>query len=211
MNNRLYIDSYAMIGKKGAKDVEARYEAEDLIEEMEWCGIHGAFVAHSVAKEYDPTYGNRLLLKELKKSSRLYGVWTVMPHYTGEMSAPKDVVQEMLDHGIRVAKMHPRVHRYPFTVDFCGALLRELERNEILLMLEGGHLYNFDIFEPSNQVLLSDLDLILSVFPNLKVLLQGSRWESTRYTNPLMTKHPNLHLELSAHQGNHAIELFTKW
>lgn len=211
MNNRLYIDSYAMVGKKGAKDVEARYETEDLLEEMEWCGIHGALVAHSVAKEYDPTYGNRLLLKELKKSPRLYGVWTVMPHYTGEMSAPKDVVSEMLDHGIRVAKMHPRVHRYPFTVDFCGALLRELERNEILLMVEGGHLYNFDIFEPSNQVLLSDLDLILSVFPNLKVLLQGSRWESTRYTNPLMTKHPNLHLELSAHQGNHAIELFTKW
>ncbi len=211
MNNRLYINSYAMIGKKGMKDVETRYETEDLIEEMEWCGIHGAFVSHSVAKEYDPTYGNRVLLRELKKSPRLYGVWTVMPHYTGEMSAPKDVVRKMLDHGIRVAKMYPRVHRYPFTIDFCGALLRELERNEILLMLEGGHLYNLDIFEPSNQVLLSELDLILSAFPNLKVLLQGSRWESTRYTNPLMTKHPNLHLELSAHQGNHAIELFTKW
>jgi predicted TIM-barrel fold metal-dependent hydrolase len=211
MSNRLYIDSYAMIGKKGVKDVEARYETEDLIEEMEWCGIHGAFVAHSVAKEYDPTYGNRLLLKELKKSPRLYGVWTVMPHHTGEMSEPKELVKEMLDHGIRVAKMHPRIHRYPFTIDFCGALLRELERNEILLMVEGGHLYNFDIFEPSNQVLLSELDGILSAFPNLKVLLQGSRWESTRYTNPLMLKHPNLHMELSAHQGNHAIELFTKW
>jgi predicted TIM-barrel fold metal-dependent hydrolase len=78
-------------------------------------------------------------------------------------------------------------------------------------MVEGGHLYNPDIFEPSNQVLLSDLDAILAAFPNLKVLLQGSRWESTRFTYPLMKKHPHLHLDLSAHQGNHAIELFTEW
>ncbi len=211
MNNRLYIDCFAMVGKRGAKDVEARWMTEDLIEEMEWCGIHGTFITHGTAKEYDPTYGNRMLLRELRKSPRLYGVWTVMPHHTGEMQAPKNVVSEMRDHGIRVAKMYPRVHRYPFSVDFCGALLRELERNEILLMVEGGHLYNFDIFEPSNQVLLSDLDTILSAFPNLKVVLQGSRWESTRYTQPLMKKHPNLHLDLSAHQGNHAIELFAEW
>jgi predicted TIM-barrel fold metal-dependent hydrolase len=211
MNNRLYIDCFAMVGKRGAKDVEARWMTEDLIEEMEWCGIHGTFITHGTAKEYDPTYGNRMLLRELKKSPRLYGVWTVMPHHTGEMPAPKDVVSEMRDHGICVAKMYPRIHRYPFNVDFCGALLRELEKNEILLMVEGGHLYNFDIFEPSNQVLLSDLDAILSTFPNLKVVLQGSRWESTRYTQPLMKKHPNLHLDLSAHQGNHAIELFAEW
>ena len=211
MNNRLYIDSFAMIGKRGAKDVEARYRTEDLIDEMEWCGIHGAFVAHSIAKEYDPTYGNRMLMRDLKKSPRLYGVWAVMPHHTGEMPAPKELVKEMLDNGVRVAKMYPRIHRYPFSMDFCGELLRELERNEILLMVEGGHLYNLDVFEPSNQVLLSELDAMMTNFPNLNVLLQGSRWESTRYTVPLMKKHPRLHLELSAHQGNHAIEVLSGW
>ena len=211
MNNRLYIDSYAMIGRRGAKDIETRYETEDLLEEMEWCGIHGAFVAHATAKEYDPTFGNKLLMRELKKSPRLYGVWTVMPHHTGEMAEPKELVKEMRDHGIRVAKMHPRIHRYPFTMDYCGALLKELERNEILLMLEGGHFYNLDVLESSNQVLLSELDVVLTNFPNLKVLLQGSRWDSTRYTQPLMKKHKNLYLELSSHQGNRAMEVFTEW
>jgi predicted TIM-barrel fold metal-dependent hydrolase len=211
MNNRIYIDSYAMIGKRGPKDVDAPYETEDLLEEMEWCGIHGALVAHSVAKEYDPMYGNRMLVRELKKSPRLYGVWAVMPHHTGEMPKPKDLVKEMADNGIRAAKMYPRVHRYPFSVDFCGELLRELEKSEVLLMVEGGHMYNPDIFEPSNQVLLSDLDAVLTRFPNLKVLLQASRWESTRYTYPLMAKHKNLHLELSNHQGNRALEVFAVW
>ncbi len=210
-NDRTYIDSFAMIGKKGPKDVETQYETEVLLEEMEWCGIHGALIAHSTAKEYDPIYGNRMLLRELQKSPRLFGVWTVMPHHTHEFPVPKDVVKEMADHGIRVAKMYPRVHRYPFTVDFCGDLLREFERNEVLLMVEGGYCYNLDIFEPSNQVLLADLDVMLTRFPNLRVLLQGSRWESTRYTYPLMRKHKNLHLELSCHQGNHAIEVFSRW
>jgi len=210
-NDRIYIDCYAMVGKKGPKDVETQYETEVLLEEMEWCGIHGALIAHSTAKEYDPIYGNRMLLRELKKSSRLYGVWTVMPHHTREFPKPKDVVQEMRDQGIRVAKMYPRAHRYPFTVDFCGDLLRELERNEILFMVEGGHCYNPDILEPSNQVLLSDLDGILTRFPNLNVVLLASRWESTRYTNPLMRKYNRLHLDLSNHQGNRAMEVFTEW
>lgn len=209
--DRIYIDSYAMVGKRGPKDVEARYATEDLLAEMEWCGIHGAFVAHSVAKEYDPMYGNRMLLQELKKSSRLHGVWAVMPHQTGEMLKPKDLVNQMRDYGIRVAKMYPRAHRYPFTVDFCGELLRELEHSGILLMVEGGHLYNPDVLEPSNQVLLSDLDAVLTQFPNLNVLLQGSRWESTRFTYPLMMKHKNLHLELSNHQGNRAMEILAEW
>lgn len=210
-NNRTYIDCYAMVGKKGPKDVETQYETEILLEEMEWCGIHGVLIAHSTAKEYDPVYGNRMLLRELAKSPRLFGVWTVMPHHTREFPEPRDVVKEMTDNGIRVAKMHPRAHRYPFSVDFCGDLLREFERNEILLMVEGGHCYNLDIFEPTNQVLLADLDAMLTRFPNLKVLLQGSRWESTRYVNPLMRKHRNLHIELSCHQGNHAIEVFSHW
>jgi predicted TIM-barrel fold metal-dependent hydrolase len=200
-----------MVGKKGPKDVETAYETEVLLEEMEWCGIQGALIAHSTAKEYDPIYGNRMLLRELKKSPRLFGVWTVMPHHTREFPNPKDAVKEMADYGIRVAKMYPRVHRYPFSIDFCGDLLSELERNNILLMVEGGHCYNPDLLEPSNQVILSDLDAALTRFPRLNVLLLASRWESTRFVNALMRKHKRLHLELSNHQGNRAMEVFTEW
>jgi predicted TIM-barrel fold metal-dependent hydrolase len=78
-------------------------------------------------------------------------------------------------------------------------------------MLEGGHLYGPDLLEPSNQVLVTELDAVLSAFPGLNVLLQGSRWDATRYLTWLMRKHRNLHLELSAHQGNRAIELFSEW
>jgi len=211
MSERIFIDCYSMVGKRGPKDVETQYETEVLLREMAWCGIHGALVGHSTAKEYDPMYGNRMLLQELKKNKRLYGVWTVMPHQTGEMPKPATVVREMHEHGIRAAKMYPRAHRYPFNVDMCGELLSELQDSGILLLVEGGHLYQPDLLEPLNQVLVTELDAVLTRFPRLNVLLQGSRWDATRYLYWLMAKHANLHLELSSHQGNRAMEVFTEW
>jgi predicted TIM-barrel fold metal-dependent hydrolase len=208
---RTYLDCFATVGKRGPKDIEAPYTTEDLIKEMEWCGIHGTLVAHAASREYDPTFGNKMLMQELKKSKRLYGVWAVMPHHTHEMPPPEDLVQMMKDNGIRAAKMHPRTHRYPFSVDWCGDLLKSLQRHDIPLFLEGGHLYSPDIFEPSNQVLVKELDVVLSRFPGLNVVLQGARWDATRFMHWLMTRHRNLHIELSAHQGNRAIEVFTEW
>jgi predicted TIM-barrel fold metal-dependent hydrolase len=211
MPSRIYIDCCAMVGPRGQKDVETPIETEVLLEEMEWCGIHGALIAHATAKDYDPAYGNRKLLKELKKSPRLYGVWTVMPHYTGEMWPPRDVVREMQENGIRAAKMYPRSHHYFFNEDTCGELLSALEEEEILLLVEGGMMYGPDILEPMNQVLLSDLDAMLTRHPHLPVLLQNSKWESARYLHALMSKHKNLHLEFSNHQGNHALEVYGGW
>ena len=211
MPERIYLDCYAMVGKRGPKDPEEHYETEILLEEMEWCGIHGALIAHSTAKEYDPSYGNRMLLRELKKSPRLYGVWTVMPHHTGEMPVPDDVVKEMRDNDIRVAKMYPRSHRYPFNDSFCGPLLQVFENEGIPLMIEGGHMYGPDLLEPSNQVLLTELDAVLSWHPRLKVILLASRWDATRYLYWMMQKHKNLSLDLSNHQGNRAMEVFAGW
>ena len=194
MNERTYIDCFAYVGKRGPKDVDAQYETEVLIDEMEWSGIHGALVAHATAKEYDPMYGNRMLTRELKKSSRLYGVWAVMPHHTGEIAKPHDLIREMQDNNIRAAKMYPRLHRFPFNIDFCGDLLAALEETGTLLMVEGGHLYNNDVVEATNQVLVNELDSVLTRFPHLNVLLQASRWDATRYVHWLMSKHKNLYI-----------------
>jgi predicted TIM-barrel fold metal-dependent hydrolase len=208
MDERMYFDCYAMVGKRGPKDVETAWRTETLLEEMEWCGIQGALVAHWLGKEYDPAYGNRKLVQELKKSPRLHGVWSVLPHLTGEMGRPADVVKEMRDNGVRAAKMYPRTHHYFFDHYTCGALLEEFEREGILLLLEGGGMYAPDIFDPFNQVLLTELDAALTRHKELKVLLQASRWDAGRYLIALMGKHKNLHLELSCNQSNRAMEVF---
>jgi predicted TIM-barrel fold metal-dependent hydrolase len=211
MNERIFFDCNALVGRRGPKDVETPYETEDLLEEMDWCGIHGALIGHWLGKEYDPAYGNRKLLRELRKSPRLHGVWSVMPHHTGEMPPPRDVIQEMRDNGIRAAKMYPRSHHYFFNEDSCGELLSTLEEEGIPLLLEGGGMYAPDIFDPGNQVLLADLDTMMMRHPRLRVLLLNSRWDATRYLHTLMSKHPNLCLDFASHQGNRALEVFAGW
>jgi predicted TIM-barrel fold metal-dependent hydrolase len=211
MRGRIFLDCNAMVGKRGPKDIESRYETEVLLDEMEFCGIHGALLAHSTAKEYDPSFGNRMLLHELKKSPRLSGVWTVMPSHTGEFPIARDCVREMTDNGIRAAKMYPRTHHYWFGEDVCGDLFTEFEKNQILLLVEGGYMYNPEILERSNEVLLTDLDAVLTNHPGLPVLLLGGRWEATRYIHTLMSKHRNLYIELSNHQGNRSMEVFAEW
>lgn len=211
MSERIFIDANVMVGRQGLKDVMNRHETEDLLAEMEWCGIQGALVAHALGKEYTPTYGNMRLLRELKKSPRLYGVWSVMPHHTGEMPPPREVIREMRARNVRAAKMYPRLHHYFFNEDTCGDLLAALEEEEILLIVEGGGMYDPDLLNPGNQVLLADLDRVLSLHPQLPVLLQNSRWDATRFLHTLMSKHPRLHLEFSNHQGNHALEEYAGW
>ena len=79
------------------------------------------------------------------------------------------------------------------------------------MLLEGGMMYGPDVLEPLNQVLLAELDTMLTHHPRLPVLLQNSKWESARYLHTLMSKHKNLHLEFSNHQGNHALEVYGGW
>ncbi len=211
MTPRTYIDCSAMIGRRGPKEPETEYRTEVLLEEMAWCGIHAALIAHWTSKEYDPSFGNRLLLNELKKSGRLYGVWTVMPSHTGEFPSARDCVREMLDNGIRAAKMYPRTHHYWFNEDVCGDLFAEFEKQGILLIVEGGYMYGPELIEKSNEVLLTELNTVLHNHAGLNVLLQGARWEATRYLHALMKKHTSLHIELSNHQGSRAFETFTGW
>jgi predicted TIM-barrel fold metal-dependent hydrolase len=211
MDGRIYLDCNAMVGKRGPKDAESRYETEVLLDEMAYCGIHAALIAHSTAKEYDPSFGNRMLLNELRKSPRLMGLWTVMPSHTGEFADARDCVREMTDNGIRAAKMYPRSHHYWFTEDVCGSLFTEFEKNGIPLLVEGGYMYNPDILEKSNEILLSELDAVMTLHPELSVLLLGARWEATRYLHTLMSKHKNLYIDLSNHQGNRAPEVFSDW
>ncbi|HOM57620.1 MAG TPA: hypothetical protein PLG27_07725 [Candidatus Latescibacteria bacterium] len=63
MQGIMYLDALASFGKMGPKDEEVSWKLETLLDEMAWCGIHGALVYHNVAREYDPAYGNRMLME----------------------------------------------------------------------------------------------------------------------------------------------------
>ncbi|MDP6126374.1 MAG: hypothetical protein QGH20_11550, partial [Candidatus Latescibacteria bacterium] len=133
----VYLDSYAYIGQRGPIDPEARWSTDSLIDEMSHVGIHGALVTHSIAKEYDPAYGNDLLTDELAKNPRLLGCWVLLPHHFGEMVPGGQLVEQMLDNGIRAARLCPNTHHYTLDKSTSGEILSALEAQTIPLCIEG--------------------------------------------------------------------------
>jgi predicted TIM-barrel fold metal-dependent hydrolase len=203
MENVTYLDCYATVGRRGTKDERAAWKTETLMEEMEHCGIHGALVTHALAKEYDPIFGNKALMRELSKSRRLYGAWTVVPHHCSDMPRAKDIISQMRDNNIRAARMYPKLHHYDFDETSCGELFGELEKNDIPLFVESG------LYENYAQISFKEVDYVCSAHPGLRLVLLATRWESPRQMIPLMEKHPGIFIEFSSFQANRAIEWFT--
>lgn len=72
-----------------------------LTAELDRLGVHRAAVYHILSKEYHPVTGNRRLLDEISGSDRIEPVWVVMPHHTGEMPEPQELVRQMVEAGDR--------------------------------------------------------------------------------------------------------------
>ena len=191
----LYFDSYAMVGPRGQKDPRAPWSTEHLLDEMEHSGIHAALVTHGLAREYDPSYGNRLLLEELEKSERLFGCWVLLPDHVGEMAPPEELVRDIRRQGVLAGKLYSNTQRFVLDERTCGGLLQTLEAEGVPLLIE------------STEVSTATLSWLCGRYPDLPVLLQGFRHGNERILYPLMDSHGNLHVEFSTLQSNYAVEM----
>ncbi len=187
MKDLLYVDSFAMIGKRGLKDELSVWKTENFIDEMDFCGIHAALVTHGLCREYDPQFANRLLMEEVKKSNRLIPSWSALPHYLHEFPKPSEFVKMMNDNNVRAVSLFPRSHNYTLNATVCGELLNELEKNEIPVLLTFSRLQN-----GMQQTTFEEVDNVCSAFPNLKIILQSVWWNLTRDLIPYMHKHKNI-------------------
>jgi predicted TIM-barrel fold metal-dependent hydrolase len=199
MSEKIYFDCFTYIGKFTPKDEWQLYNREHLLSEMKRCGISYALVVHTLARDYDPIIGNKILLDEIKKHPQLIPCFVLMPDITGEFP---DVNFYLRDNNVRAVKLYPKLHRYFFDEYTCGKIFKSLEENEIPLFIEAGR--GFD--EKFNQATLDEIDTLCSNHKNLYVVLQGVRWEETRKIFTMMKKHTNLYIEFSSFQINRGIE-----
>ena len=189
-----YLDSCASIGMHGPNDVRVPWKVSSLLGDMRHTGIHGALVWHWTAREYDPGYGNRVLMEETADEPRLLPCWVLMPHHAGEMAPGPDVVREMVERGVRAAKLFPRRHGYRFDERVCGAILGALEEAEIPLLIDVGR------YGEDRQATFDEVADVCRRHPRLPVLLQKARWEDTRDVLALMDDFDNTRVEFSSFQ-----------
>ena len=188
-----YFDCNAQIGRYGVKHPEAFTSADELVREMEYCGISEALAYHSMAKEYAPSVGNEMLLKEVE-GKPIHPCWVVMPHNTREMPAPDELLREMNRHGIKAVRAFPAAQSFRLS-DWCaGPLLDMLEAKRIPLFLD------------MDQTNWEDVAGILKAHPSLNLVLLRTSYRCDRMLYPLFEEYEGLAIETATYQVTHGIE-----
>ena len=159
---------------------------EELLDVMDYCGIEKAVVASSMALNYNVVYGNKRLLEEIKRSTRLYGTAILLPEHTGELGELSDYISSLMANKVVMIKLFPKMHNFVLS-DYCmGNLLNLLEERKIPITLW------------HTQTSWNEIDRLCSAYPRLSIIIEGVGRKllyDNRIFYPLLKKHQNLFLE----------------
>ena len=162
--------------------------AEELLSEMDFAGIDEAFVYHQSMYGNDPTYGNKLIMDEVKKSDRLHATWTLLPPITETEYHPEVLFPKMKECGVKALRAYPQQNRYFLDRVTMGELLDAMCECNIPLFLSPQEEWKF-IFDT------------LKEFPKLTVILTNyGLWGSDRYFYPLIRAYKNVYIDTSDYQ-----------
>ena len=164
---------------------------EDLLTELDRAGISGGLARCAYSDTVGVNYGNdfiaRCVTGETAKKYDIYGVWAIIPHFTGETPAPAALPAAMKDNRIGAVYISPRVHRYELNDLTMGAYLDLLQDTKIPLLLN-----------TANGVSMEQIYRIMEHYPRLTAVIADSDcWPNARRLYPLAYAYPNLRLDLS--------------
>ena len=187
-------DCNASFGASGRPAFRYARTAEQLIEEMDFCGVDRALVRHAGQRFGSPTRFNAHLTAEIQGHPRLEPAWAILPSQTGEQPPAEVFLSSMKGHGIRTLWAFPDEHRYRLDGLTFGDLLERLVEQHIPL------------FAKVNALVIGDL---LRDFPELTVIAVNQGPHSLeRHLRPLLDAYPGLHLESSLYMVEGLIEEF---
>ncbi len=197
-----FFDCNAAIGAWKHPRHGAYTTADELETVLDYLEVEQAVVYHAYAQEGYPTAGNARLMQELVGHPRLLPSWVLLPHHTGEMPAPQVLVKEMLDGGVRLARLFPGAGGHGFSLaPWCaGPLLDALAEHRVPVVID------FTLGRRDSP----DWGLIHGLcqrYPSLPIILTGAGiGRASRSLYPLLDACPNLYLELSRYTAFRTVD-----
>jgi predicted TIM-barrel fold metal-dependent hydrolase len=200
MEGLKFFDCNCSFGMRSIRYPGSFYKIEDLVNKMKYYGIERALVYHSMAREYSPSVGNKMLMDEIKNYPSLVPVWAVMPHHTEEFPEPYELIKQMKLNGVKIVTMFPSMmdQAYSLAEWNCGELFSVLEEHRIPLILG---------FEQTSWNELHDL---LSNHPKLNVILTNVNYRIDRNMYVMLKKFDNLFIETYGYKVYQGIEQICK-
>ena len=191
-----FFDCNCSIGRVPCPHILDIPDADGLLGEMKTAGIEEALVYHSLARDADPPLGNRLLMEALNGKDSLYPCWVVLPHHTGEMPPPSQLLKEMDRNNVRAVRMYPTKLFHSFSMEDwnTGELLDALEEARVPLLLD------------IEVVWWETVQKLCENHPGLPVVATNVSYRHNRYAYPLFERYDNLFIETSRFMGACNIE-----
>ena len=191
-----FFDCNCSVGRTGHPHLFDIPDAAGLLQEMTTAGIEEAFVYHTVARDAHPPLGNALLMEEIKSQPRLHPVWVILPHHTGEMPPPHQLLPELKAQGVCAVRAHPtRTHHGFSLAEWCsGEIIAALEAARIPLILD------------TEIVSWDDVWSLLKSYPHLPLIMANCSYRHNRFLYPLFEKFRNIFVETSRFMGGGTIE-----
>lgn len=181
-----FFDANCMIGRRVKKQSWEFDCIGNLQEEMTYFNIQEALVYHAVSREYDPGYGNDLLLKEIDGVANLHGVWVLTPDVQWHEADLHGFMKDMIHKGIKAVKLFPKTHGFILNHRTCGYLLEILQWHNVPVLIDLG------------ETSWKEIDEIITRYPNIPfIVTQLSLWGDDRYFYPLLRDFKNIYIETS--------------
>jgi len=187
MSKLKYFDCNCSIGRLAHPALYDNINVKGLKEEMATAGVEEALVFHNMARDSAPSLGNAKLIEELKDAEELHPAWVVLPHHTGEIPAPAQLLKDMEQAGVKAVRMYPTKDYHSFSLaDWCsGELLSALAEARVPLLLD------------IEIVWWETIQTLLEKYPTLPIIATNVSYRHHRFIYPLFERYPQLHVETS--------------
>ena len=178
-------DCFTLMGMAGRPPLAPAITPDDLLAEMDRCGIDEALVNSDAGQSASALVSNRQIAAACGPHERLHPVWTVLGNQTGEMD-PGVLFAEMKANGVGGLRADPDQNRFILNGITLGPLLEAMVQRRVPLFLK------------SDWRLITD---VLKEFEALTVVATGlGCWGPDRYFRPLLERFDNFHIEISSYE-----------
>jgi hypothetical protein len=168
--------------------------AEELLEQMAFCGIERALVYHTAMRFDSPIVGNEKVLAGARGHPELIPTWAILPSQTGEFPNPSGLLAGMKANGVRALRAFPKEQNYFLDTVTFRDLLDVLQENRIPLLAKQD---------------LRGIGELLASFPRLVLVAMNLGPHSLeRFLRPLVEAYPNLYVDTSYYIVEGLIEEF---
>ncbi len=197
----LYFDCNAFIGRPARREIfSPAPTAEEILQEMDYCGVEKALVWHAAQLDASPQAGNELLTQAIQSTSRLFGCLAILPNQAKEFPPFEDLLKTMRTARFLAIRAFPIEHHFLLNRVAMGTWLELMVDRLIPLFLSVERGCNWEIVYG-----------LMDEFPELTcVVCDHGCWGEDRRFRPLIEHYPNMYVDTSNYLLDGGIESFVK-